>query len=641
MMNNETTNLEKLKKKLYQKDKVFEPRLEREKPRHAGEKIYSRYWQDEKETGGKPEITISARKSFFNPLRIVIFLSAILFLIIAGMFYYLLFSGNNTISSSNVSIVAAGPSYVDGGQTARVNFTVKNQNKAVLELADLIFDFPPNTFSEDGKQMSQTRIPLDNIESGAIINKPMDIVFFGNENEEKKIDVSLEYRFAGSNAIFVKKGEYVVKIGKAPLGLSITMPKEATSGQKISVKVDIVSNAESVAKNLRMEVKYPSGFKFSGADPEPAQGSNVWSIGDLGRSQKRSIVLEGTISGENSEERTFIVSVGSPSEGGALMAYGATSEKLTIKKSPLNLSVFVNGKDGDKNVIYSGDRARIDLEWVNNLPGNIHNAQIEVEILGDVFEERSLSVSNGGFYREQDNKIIWNSFGLKDLGSVIPGKYGKAKFSFAVKNPLPVSGTSNKNFAIKINARIAGSGTSDQYENKEISDEVTKEIFVGSKLQAAGRVMYYSGPFQNSGHIPPKVGSETTYTAVWSLASNSNDLSDVKVSAVLPPYVSFMNSVSPADSDLEFDEKTSTLRWTVGDIPAGTGRLLPAKDVYFQVSFLPSLTQKGEAPVLVGPASVKAHDDFIDDDLSIEIPALTIGLTGDPQGKDGDGEVKQ
>jgi len=638
-MNSENTNLEKLKKKLYQKDQVFEPRLEREKTRQTGRSIAPRYWQDEEEERKKPEKKIIARKSFLSPLKIVIVLSAVLLLMVGGMFSYLWFSGSNTVSSSNVSISAVGPSYVDGGQQARINFTIKNQNTSVLELADLIFDFPSNTFSPEGKQITQTRIPLDNIEPGAIMNRPLDVVFFGGENEEKKITASLEYRFAGSNAIFVKNSEYVVKIGKAPLGLSITMPKEATSGQKLSVKVDIVSNAESIAKNLRLEMKYPSGFKFTGADPEPTQGSNVWSLGDLGRSQKRSIVIEGTISGENSEERTFIASVGSPTENGELMAYGATSEKVTIKKSPLNLSVFINGKDGEKNVVYSGEQVRVDLEWVNNLSGNIHNTQIEVGVEGEVFEERSLSISNGGFYRTQDNKIVWNSLSLKDLASVIPGKYGRARFGFAVKNPLPASGS--KNFSIKISARITGAGTSDKYENKEISDSVSKEISVGSKLQAVGRTLYYSGPFQNSGAIPPKVGAETTYTIVWSLANNSNDLSDVSVSATLPPYVSLMDSVSPAGSDLKFDEKTATLVWTAGDIPAGTGRVLPAKDISFQVSLSPNLTQVNTAPVLVNSARVKAHDGFIDDDLSIEIPALTTNLSGDPQGKSGNEKVKE
>ena len=117
----------------------------------------------------------------------------------------MMYSGGNIVSSSNVSIDANGPIYVDGGRPARFNFTIRNENRASLEAADLIFDFPSNTFSAEGVSLTRTRIALGNLEQGATINKSLDIVFFGLENEEKKITASLEYRFADSNATFVKK----------------------------------------------------------------------------------------------------------------------------------------------------------------------------------------------------------------------------------------------------------------------------------------------------------------------------------------------------------------------------------------------------------------------------------------------------
>ena len=147
-----------------------------------------------------------------------------------------MYSGSNTVSSSNVSIDANGPIYVDGGQPARFNFTIRNQNSISLEAADLIFDFPPNTYSSEGASLTRSRITLEDLEPGAIVNKSLDIVFFGLENEEKKIIANLEYRFAESNATFVKSKDYSVKISKSPLGLSLTVPKDAVSGQKFLLK---------------------------------------------------------------------------------------------------------------------------------------------------------------------------------------------------------------------------------------------------------------------------------------------------------------------------------------------------------------------------------------------------------------------
>ena len=87
-----------------------------------------------------------------------------------------------------------------------------------------------------------------------------------------------------------------------------------------------------------------------------------------------------------------------------------------------------------------------------------------------------------------------------------------------------------------------------------------------------------------------------------------NDLTDTKITASLPPYVNKETLVAPEGSDLQFDEKNATIVWTAGDVPAGTGIIMPAKEVSFQISFTPNLTQVGESPILINTASISAVD---------------------------------
>src|SRR3990167_603766 len=309
----ESNNLENLKKKLYQKGRKFPNRLERETLRKE-ENEASPYWPKEDlekiDTGNFPPPSDGP----FKRLKIFVYLLIVFVVLAGGAAAYIMYSGGNIVSSSNVSIDANGPIYVDGGQPTRFNFTIRNQNSVFLEAADLIFDFPANTYSAEGASLTRIRIPLEDLEPGAAINKSLDIVFFGLENEEKKITANLEYRFAESNATFVKNKDYSVKISKAPLGLSLTAPKDAVSGQKISIKIAVISNSESTAKNLKVEMKYPPGFRFNNAEPNPSKGNNIWTLGDIGPSQKSDITVEGTIEGENSEERTFTAAVGTIGE---------------------------------------------------------------------------------------------------------------------------------------------------------------------------------------------------------------------------------------------------------------------------------------------------------------------------------------
>ena len=634
-------NLEKLNKKLHQKDRKFPDRLERETFQQE-ENETSSYWQKEETEKNDNNIGSFAvlKKSIFGRLKFFLYLLVIFVVLAGGAAAYIMYSGSNIISSSNVSIEANGPIYVDGGQAAMFNFIIRNQNSVALEEADLIFDFPPNTFSAEGASLTRVHMALEKMEPGITINKSLNIVFFGFENEEKKISASVEYRFAGSNAIFVKNKDYSVKISKAPLGLSLATPKDAVSGQKISIKIAVISNSESTAQNLKMEMKYPPGFRFNDAQPSPSKGNSVWTLGDLGPSQKSNITIEGTIEGENSEERSFTASVGTTGDDGILKPFGTASEKVVIKKSPLNLTAFINGKNDSANTAYAGEMIRVDLEWVNNLFSSVKDAHIELEIKGEAYDQRSVSVTRGS-YRSYDNKIIWNSASLKSLAAIAPGSFGKAQLGFSVKNPLPVYKQGDKDFSISVEAKIIGIGTSDEFENKQITDSVKKEIKIGSRLQAVGKTLYYSGAFKNSGEVPPKVGKETAYTLVWSLANNINDLSEVKITASLPPYVSKESLISPEDSDLRFDEKKATLVWNAGEVPAGTGIIMPAKEVSFQVSFSPNLTQTGETPILVNKAIVEARDAFTDENISVEIPALTIRLSGDPQSKGGDDKVRE
>ena len=75
---------------------------------------------------------------------------------------------------------------------------------------------------------------------------------------------------------------------------------------------------------------------------------------------------------------------------------------------------------------------RVDLMWVNNLSSSIKDAQIELEIKGEAYDQRSVSVTKGA-YRSYDNKAVWNSASLKDLASVAPGSSGKAQLGFSIK----------------------------------------------------------------------------------------------------------------------------------------------------------------------------------------------------------------
>ena len=114
--------------------------------------------------------------------------------------------------------------------------------------------------------------------------------------------------------------------------------------------------------------------------------------------------------------------------------FGTASEKNSYKKSPLNLTLLINGEENPSGVFYAGEMIRVDLRWTNNLSSSIKNAQIELEINGEAYDQRSVSVAKGA-YRSYDNKAVWSPSSLSELASIASGSSGRAQLGFSVKNP--------------------------------------------------------------------------------------------------------------------------------------------------------------------------------------------------------------
>lgn len=622
----DSNNLEKLRERLYKKGETFGERERRSRIYESKADNAAYYWRPEPK---KPEM----KNKFFIISLIILFLA------IAGAAVYFFLSTKNAISSKNISIEIKGPVFVEAGELVDFNIFVKNGNNTALETADLIIEFPEGSFSDNGAQLKRERFELGTIEAGGEITDELSAVFFGLEDEIKEMNFIIEYRVAESNAIFEKSQKYSFKISKAPLGVSISLPKEINSRQEMDIKVQVVSNSESTVKNLFLQMEYPAGFQFLSATPAPSEGNTKWFLGDVGHSQKKEIVIKGMVEGQDLEEKSFNAIVGVFKEDGFLQTYAKSAESFVIKKPSLNLTIFVNGQDVERNIANAGKPVKVELRWVNNLPANIRDVSIELEMNGSAVDEKSISISNG-FYRTYDKKIIWNASSLKELASIKPGETGKTQFSFYVKDPLPIYNFTDKNFTIGLSAKISGIGTYEEFENREISDSVSKNIKAVSSVQLAARALHYSGPLTNSGPMPPRVGSETTYSISWSLGNNSDDLSGVKVSAFLPPYARWLNAVSP-DTDLKFDEKEGILIWNIGNLPSGTGIVSPAKEVTFKIGFTPSMSQVGSSPILVGGIKLEANDDFIEDTLFFEARDLNIMLVNDPGFKTIEGNVKE
>ena len=545
-------------------------------------------------------------------------------------------------SEKNIEIAIDVPVGVTPGIPAELTIRVTNKNRVALGYADLTLSYSEGTRSADNpdQDLRDEKKSFGAIASGGAVLYRTKAIFLGEENAEKEIRASLDYRFEGINSIFTKPSEIrSVRLLAAPINLTVDILKEINAGQLLELSISALSNTVIPLRDVFVKVEYPLGFTFTNAEPKPDFGTNIWRVGALPPSGKFALKVRGILSGAEGEEKVFHTSVGVGNDKTARdidTLYGNALSAVSLTRSFIGIDLLLNGKPAKDVPVPFGARVEGVVNWQNNLDAKIEQAEIEVKLSGAALSRSSIVAGSGGFYRSSDNTIIWDSRGDNNLALLEAGASGGVSFFF---QPLPpVSGNQALvNPIITAEVTIRGRRISETGVPEEIKSVKVESVRVSSEVQFASRAVYYAGPFTNSGPIPPKVEQETTYTVIWSIVNTSNRISDAEVRAVLPIYIKWYGSVSPGSENLSYNPSTNEVIWLPGDIPAGTGIGKPPREVAFQVVLTPSLSQVKTAPDLITGTVLTGTDAFSGVSLLQGKPNVSTVLSTDPKaGQDTD-----
>ncbi|MEO8638067.1 MAG: hypothetical protein ABI430_04170 [Candidatus Taylorbacteria bacterium] len=579
-----------------------------------------------------------ANKASSVTKKIMLF-SLIFFVIALSFGLYIYYHGSNVFSSDNIQIVVSGPTGTAGGEALILGIVVRNNNNITLEDANLKIEYPEGTRQSGDLtlELKREQLPLGNIPPGGEIKKDISAILFGEENSKKEINLSVEYRVKGSNAIYEKKKIFEIALISSPISIRASSLKEINSGQDIELTLDIVSNSDSLLKDLVFKANYPFGFSFKSAKPAPSFDSYLWRIGDLKPGEKRTIKIQGTMLGQNEEERIFRFDGGLQSQKDEKTVdpiFLTVEQSVLIKKPFIGIDLVLDGESLPIHVASLGRDIRGDVIWENNLSSQISDVEIKVKIGGSV-NESSINPTSG-FYNSTENTMLWNSGTDSDLQSINPGENGRVSFSFSSIVPQPENLGTFKNPEILLSVNVKGKRSEEQNVPEEIISSASAKVRIQASPSLSTKLLYHDGPFTNTGSIPPQADKETTYTVTWDVGSSFNDVRDAVVSTTLPPYVKWKNAVSPSTEHFSYNPAGGVVTWNIGEIKAGAGGERVAS---FQVSFLPSISQEGFAPVLVNQTTLSGVDRFTETEIRATKESLTSELTADSGYNYGDGKV--
>ena len=598
-------------------------------------------WEHPKENEEVYMAPTRRRGTFF-----VVLLSAAIVFFIASLAFagYMYFRGGNTVSADNVDIAVGAPVQIGGGDALSLDVTVTNNNPVQLVLADVTVTYPDGTKQADDltKDLQRDDALLGTIDPAAAVKHTFKAVLFGPENSTENIDVTVDYRVPGSNAVFEKEKSFPIFLSSAPVSIQVDAPAQVSSGQEADMTVTVTSNSTSPVSNFILHADYPFGYTFGSASPTPTTDNDTWNLGTLAPQQQKTIVIKGSLTGQDGDQRVVRFSGGSaatndPKSIGTVVI--SNSQTFVVEKPFIGATLVFDGNATSNYVAQSGKPVRLDVTYVNNASSTIVNPEIDLYLKGAALDKTTV-IADRGFYDSGANEVRWTKENDSDLASLAPGQSGSVSVSFASLG-LSQNIASFQNPEIDLSVTLNGTESTQNNAQQSLQSTAAASVKIASDLNLSAQSLYFSGALAGNGPIPPKVGSPTIYTITWTATNGSNDISNAQVTATLPSYVTWVGTTYPSSEDVKFDPVGGQVTWNLGSVPAGTGYSSPKRSASFQVSFTPSISQVGMSPTLVNAATLQGLDGFTSTALTDTENPVTTRIFTDPSFQNGQDLVTQ
>lgn len=563
---------------------------------------------------------------------------AVIFIALAAvfLFFYLGTRGQEA------EVTIRGRDSVEAGELLTIPVTLKNSSRGTLQEAELTVVLPSDAvLVKGGREMpAPQRVirPVDDLRSGEERTVEISVRLFGKEGDGEKVEAALLYRPEGLRARFSAEGEKTFFISRVPLSIFWNVPDLLSEGQKVSATVRYASDADRPLENLSLRLQYPPGFIFVSANPKPDVGDAIWRLGTLSSGAEGTIALEGTVSGSQGEVKTFRAELGVLDEFTKDFAvWRESSKESQMALIPLSARGFL--LDSRDHTITPGEELRGSIRYRNNTQFTLRNVSVRASLEGSILEFETLDVGQGGVFDFASRSIVWGPSGTPELREVEPGEEGVFSFSIRTKENPAVRGPSDFNQTVMLRSSIKAASVPQELAGTGIASGDELIFKVNSRVIFGGKALFRFSPILNSGPLPPRVGTETSYAVLWEIRNFTNDLHNAEVRASVPPNVRWTGVTSPSGARITFDPASGEVRWFIGAVEAGIGVLAPALAGAFQVSITPSEADLGKSVTLLGESVLTATDSFTQRAVEMRMPSLSTELKKDPTTSSGDWTV--
>jgi hypothetical protein len=236
---NKTSRIERVQNRLYSKqykpDIVARTEFDKREYKQAQDWVNEPADEQTKKAGTETDPTNNWGSGEVEaPGKTVSFWAVLVFALVfffgsIGYAAYIFMGGGQVVSADDISVNIVGPVSVGGGEKLSIDVVIQNNNSATLKDVDLVIEYPDGTKATDlVTDLRRGRITIGDINPGAVIKETLDMAFFGEEGQNKRVDIKLEYGLSGSAALFDKTKSFEIALSAAPVQVIVDAVEKAS-----------------------------------------------------------------------------------------------------------------------------------------------------------------------------------------------------------------------------------------------------------------------------------------------------------------------------------------------------------------------------------------------------------------------------
>ena len=531
------------------------------------------------------------RFSFGTKLLLV---STVLLVIALAFTAWRVISLRNVVSAVNIDMTADITPYVEGGESTPLILTLRNRNTSELQSASVTILYKQGNGSQDEQEKIQEKRDLGTIKTGEYKKQDFVVALYGAESETRDIVLKLEYKVAGSNAVFSKLVTASVILRTPPISVNIEGPGVLSVGQNGTYSFVIKNNSATSSLPSILQVTFPNSFTVESETPKPISRSKAWQIRPLTPGEQEIVTVVGSFTGKQGELGTLQAKIGSRGDNHSTIGivYSSQTTDVTLRSSPLTVTTSLGSNSGVGESLKYGDSATLTITYRNTSSQVLEDVAIKLALSGDAAIYGQINPTSG-YYDSIQKTITWDKATFPDLAVLAPN----SEATLIVIVPIVDKGTNSPT----LKTVLTGSAST------KITDDIvatfSKTWVVEGSASLVAKTQYKTSSFQNSGPIPPQPNQETTYTVNLTVAAQ-NALTGTRVSFVLPAYVSW-RGVSSDINLITYDTRTRTVSWNIGVLAAG--KIISSE---IGLSVKPSQSHVGQTPAITSGVILDADEEI-------------------------------